>query len=170
MLFLIFCLAAVAMFVLVASRGKKNGSGQQAVAVNPYPAGTQLQATSTLPSNFPKDVLREQYPVEKSTIVNYPDGRTNVTVSYLSPNTVFSLLSVYTEYFKSSYWKMQSSELLQNSGVVVAKNVGDLSDGGIDLRIREGFLDRLEVLGVGDDFKHLFSDFHVFGARFQGNR
>lgn len=124
---LIFCLAAVAVYALIASRGQKK-EALPAVAVNPYPAGTQLQASTTAPSDFPQDVLREQYAIEKATTVTYPDGKTNITVSYLSENSIFNLLSLYTKYFQESYWKMQSSQLLQNSGVVVAKNeIGEIA-------------------------------------------
>ncbi len=124
---LVFCLAAVAVYALIVSRGSKKPA-LPSVAVNPYPAGTQLQASSTAPSDFPSDVLREQYAIEKATTVTYPDGKTNITVAYLSENNIFNLLSLYTKYFQESYWKMQSSQLLQNSGVVVAKNeVGEIA-------------------------------------------
>ncbi len=101
----------------------KNKLNSAAVpSANPYPAGTSIQNPPVIPADFPLAALREQYKPDQVDSVTFPDGKNVITVGYNSENSLFGLLSTYTSYFKTAPWKLQSSELLQNSGVIVAKN------------------------------------------------
>ena len=122
---LVIVLAGLVVYK-IAMKGKLSPVGGP--AANPYPAGTAIQNPVSLPVEFPQDALREKYKLDKVSTVAYPDGRTVITVAYTSENQVFGLLSTYTQYFKQSPWTLLSSQLLQDSGVVVAKNeVGQMT-------------------------------------------
>lgn len=123
---LLTILLAVLLIYKIALKGKLSQVGQS--AKNPYPAGTTIHNPTSLPAEFPQDALREKYKLDKVSTVVYPDGSTVITVAYTSENQVFGLLSTYTQYFKQSPWTLLSSQLSQESGVVVAKNeVGQMT-------------------------------------------
>lgn len=126
MIILLTILVVGSLVYKVAIKGKLGQVGKS--TINPYPAGTSIQNPVSLPAEFPQDVIREKYKLDKVNTVTYPDGKTVITVAYTSENQVFGLLSIYTQYFKQSPWTLLSSQLAQESGVVVAKNeVGQMT-------------------------------------------
>jgi hypothetical protein len=86
---------------------------------SPYPAGTIItQAKEGIPAGFPGELLTEGAPLRHSDTVTYPDGKTDMTVDYITNRPVLEVLSVYRDNLRANSWII-TRDFINQSGVII---------------------------------------------------
>lgn len=69
-----------------------------------YPVGTTVSLYEEAPSVFPREVIMENKPLDYSGEVTTPDGKTQVSVSYVSDQAMQAVVDVYVGALPNVGW------------------------------------------------------------------
>ena len=69
-----------------------------------YPPGTQINLYKNIPPGFPRELILESRPLTYSGTVITPEGRTRMTVSYVSTLKMSEILNLYRKTLSGRGW------------------------------------------------------------------
>lgn len=121
-IFIIIWFVAVALlsFFVGSSIKQANQAG--------YPKGTIIETYKSLPAEFPSDILAERYLLKDAAVVKYPGGGVDISLSYVSPQSLVSSLVLYSNHLKEIGWSIKTQKLLPDSGIIsVAKDNAEMN-------------------------------------------
>lgn len=122
LLLAVVCLGIIvgAIYFIV---GLIRGAPEKTITPQGYEKGVTVDIYKSVPAGFPGGIILENKPLDYSGTVNRPDGKKVMTVSYISDKSMLDVLSDYTTSLPKKGWKIESSNISQNTAVMlVSKN------------------------------------------------
>jgi hypothetical protein len=85
-----------------------------------YPLGTTISLYERVPPIFPKEVILEDKELKYSGVVSKPDGKKQVTVSYVSDKDAEDLVYLYNNTLKKEGWEVNVKDLRHSNYVLTS--------------------------------------------------
>jgi hypothetical protein len=83
--------------------------------------GATIDLYKDVPPSFPKEIFVEKFTLENANTVVGADGRTHITLSYISPNPVASSTDLYVASLSKNNWTNIRPVPLTNLATITAK-------------------------------------------------
>ncbi len=90
-----------------------------------YPTGSTISIYSKIPPMFPAGVILENTELKNSSVLSLPDGKIQVSLSYISEQKIPDLVNLYTSTLSKSGWSVSVADLRHSNYVLTASKAGD---------------------------------------------
>lgn len=85
-----------------------------------YPAGTTVSLYDQAPSDFPREVIFENKPLDYSGTVTSPDGKTQTSVSYVSDQSMQAIVDIYVGALPNVGWTVTEKTVYEKVSIIQA--------------------------------------------------
>lgn len=79
--------------------------------VSAYPPGTKIENPTTVPADFPKEILTENLPFTHIDQINYPNGRESITLAYNSGKQLEEVKKLYEKSLSGLKWQLGTNSI-----------------------------------------------------------
>lgn len=88
-----------------------------------YEEGTTVSLYKNVPPEFPKNVIAEEKVLNYSGTVSSPNGKKQITVSYVSDKTMSNLVTLYSEFLPKNNWELIARSVYEKVSIIqISKN------------------------------------------------
>jgi len=86
-----------------------------------FTRGTVIETYKVLPPGFPAGLIPEGESVKSASVINYPSGRKDISVSYVSLfQPMATVIEKYGQELKKDGWNIQTQQQSSSSGAIFA--------------------------------------------------
>jgi len=126
-------------FVYITSVGVFGERPYQVLTPEVYEKGTTVSLYKGTPPKFPEEVILEDKPLDYSGSVVSPQGKTQITVSYISNKTMNELVELYSQTLPSVGWGISEKSIYEKVSIIktdkgdqsVLLSISPLEKGGV---------------------------------------
>jgi hypothetical protein len=119
-----FIVLATVLIALISYFTYKKHAPYKVYTPENYPAGTVVSLYNSVPPNFPKEVILENMPLKNSSLVKTAQGKTQISLSYVSGKEMNELFTIYRDKLIKNDWQVVDKTASPSSHLFVAENGG----------------------------------------------
>jgi hypothetical protein len=90
-----------------------------------YPVGTVISLYERVPPMFPREIILEDKELKYSGVVAKPDGKEQITVSYVSDKEAEDLVYLYNNTLKKEGWDVRVKDLRHSNYLLTSTKAED---------------------------------------------
>lgn len=107
-------------FIFVFSGKISQEKPYQVLTPEVYEKGTVVALYKNTPPGFPKEVVLENKTLDYSGTVTTPQGKTQITVSYISDKSMQDIVSLYEKSLPSVGWNITEKTVYEKVSIIKA--------------------------------------------------